>query len=333
MISTQKVTLTKAGLDCVWDAMRQVGFSEQELAGQPELLAWVARENGIQDFRNLQAGTSIKLPNVAAKSLVLAEVTAAPDQFAAALRSVELDRNDWLRKAAAGANAPQLIGVRVNVLPSEVPYDAKVADSVRFAPQADHAKVTKQMGEQTLTYSWTQGAVYRKVADKDGGGERLVTSGSANDIYVTEFNEFATRDWERTVVFAPSGNLGMHYLSVLRTEHGVSGRDQAFAGASLETWDLQGNGVISLDTLMNRTETALLVNEVATQLSRQGRVHKSALAGHLNNSFALYQEGDKLCLKLLVPDHLYRGDAAKGYVSEFVFDVTKSTALRDYRAR
>jgi len=112
-INTRSVVLAhESGIGSVCDALRQAGFSEAEVARHPQLVAWVAQQNGIQDFRTVAAGTSIRVPERASMREVLTDVNQHPERFTDGIAAVRRDLAVWKSKyAPEGQAAPGTKGL------------------------------------------------------------------------------------------------------------------------------------------------------------------------------------------------------------------------------
>jgi hypothetical protein len=94
-IGDRPVTLDPHGSGSVWTALRQAGYSEGEVAGNPQLLAYIAKENGIHDFRAVGAGEQIRVPLREDLAQICRTVDSAPVKYRDGYEAVRRDIAAW----------------------------------------------------------------------------------------------------------------------------------------------------------------------------------------------------------------------------------------------
>jgi hypothetical protein len=104
-ITTRSVSLQSSGLDSVWKALKDEGYADNDLGGLSPLLAWVAKENGISDFRALKSGSVLKIPARDSQETVESAVRANPAAYDAAMDAVARDVVAWVNAYASRAKA------------------------------------------------------------------------------------------------------------------------------------------------------------------------------------------------------------------------------------
>jgi hypothetical protein len=112
MLELKAVQLSTTGVNSAWAAMRQEGYSEAELAGNKELLAFVAMHNGLTDFRKILPGRTLVIPRYPSKQTTIDRVVAARDFYVDAMAQVEGGLAAWRSKFSSEfASSPQLAGL------------------------------------------------------------------------------------------------------------------------------------------------------------------------------------------------------------------------------
>jgi hypothetical protein len=88
-------TVTLADGDNLWDKLKerrpQLGYTEEDLVRNKEILAFIAQANNIWDFRCIPAG-ALRVPERASKQAVIALVRANVARYRDGLAAVEQDR-------------------------------------------------------------------------------------------------------------------------------------------------------------------------------------------------------------------------------------------------
>ena len=93
-MQTVRLFLNCSGPSNVWDALRAVGHSEASLVNNPQIVAWVAKRNHIQNFRSIREGTCVELPIACEAHRVIAKVSENPGKYGEALQRVYSDMRD-----------------------------------------------------------------------------------------------------------------------------------------------------------------------------------------------------------------------------------------------
>jgi len=129
-IQTTSVLISPTGVNAVWKALVNEGFTDEQLSSNREILAWVARENGIADFRTLRE-SSIEIPRLKSSHALISHVRENHDLYADAFDVVEKDTRAWLKRhgversqTPAGLDPPRTPQSTTTPEPSQPPVVA-----------------------------------------------------------------------------------------------------------------------------------------------------------------------------------------------------------------
>ncbi|MFC1609716.1 hypothetical protein ACFL6C_02045 [Myxococcota bacterium] len=145
MSDIRATTVTLRIGDSIWTALDRLGFDDSVLSSQPQVLAWVAHHNKIDNFRadkNVQAERSVVLPTRASFDAVVEEVNNDLYRYEHAFRIV---RKDLVTTAAqAGLAVPVAGGLSGRDLPGPSLQSA-LAVARRAASQGDLARLERAL--------------------------------------------------------------------------------------------------------------------------------------------------------------------------------------------